>query len=191
MVLVVKNLPASTRDIRVQSLAQKDPLEEGTATHSSTPESHGKRSLGAAVRGVTKSQTWLKWLSTAKIKREWQRDQSMWSVCGWGWGDVRKRWTPEVKLYHECIIIFICVTYLMKNAQLWELPVLGVELIEWDKRGPLLFLPFLSLERRCSFSLNRGHGRGMISNTLVLKILQENSASSLQVNIMQLIKNVC
>ena len=90
VVLVVKNLPASTRDIRVQSLAQKDPLEEGTATHSSTPESHGQRSLGAAVRGVTKSQTWLKWLSTAKIKREWQRDQSMWSVCGWGWGDVRK-----------------------------------------------------------------------------------------------------
>ena len=45
VVLVVKNLPASTRDIRVQSLARKDLLEEGMATHSSTPESHGQRSL--------------------------------------------------------------------------------------------------------------------------------------------------
>ena len=45
VVLVVKNPPANARDIRdvgliphlemqVQSLGQKDPLEEGTATHS-------------------------------------------------------------------------------------------------------------------------------------------------------------
>ena len=36
MALVVKNLPANTRDIRdsVRSLGQEDPLEEGTATHS-------------------------------------------------------------------------------------------------------------------------------------------------------------
>ena len=145
----------------------------------------------ATVHGVTKSQTWLKWLSTAKIKKEWQREQSMWSVCGWEWGVCEEKWTQEVKLYHKCIIIFPCITSLMKNAQLWELPVLGVELIEWDKRTLLPFLPFLSLERKFSFSLNHGHGRGMISNTLVLKILQENSASSLKVNIMQLIKDVC
>ena len=37
MVLVVKNLPASTGDIRdrVRFLGQEDPLEEGMATHSS------------------------------------------------------------------------------------------------------------------------------------------------------------
>ena len=36
--LVVKNLPANAgdaRDVGVQSLGQKDPLEEGMATHSS------------------------------------------------------------------------------------------------------------------------------------------------------------
>ena len=37
MVLVVKKPAANARDARdlVQSLGQKDPLEEGTATHSS------------------------------------------------------------------------------------------------------------------------------------------------------------
>ena len=39
MALVVKNLPANAKDIRdttqIQSLDQEDPLEEGTATHSS------------------------------------------------------------------------------------------------------------------------------------------------------------
>ena len=37
MVLVVKNLPANAGDIRdiVQSLGQKDPLEEGMTTYSS------------------------------------------------------------------------------------------------------------------------------------------------------------
>ena len=39
MALVVKNLPANAKDIRdttqIQSLGQEDPLEEGTATHSS------------------------------------------------------------------------------------------------------------------------------------------------------------
>ena len=37
MVLVVKNTPANAEDIRdwVRSLAQEDPLEEDTATHSS------------------------------------------------------------------------------------------------------------------------------------------------------------
>ena len=35
MVLVVKNLPANTgKELMVQSLGHKDPLEEGMATHS-------------------------------------------------------------------------------------------------------------------------------------------------------------
>ena len=39
VVLVVKNLPVNTGDLRdagSRSLGQKDPLEEGTVTHSST-----------------------------------------------------------------------------------------------------------------------------------------------------------
>ena len=32
---MLKNLPANARGIRVQSLGQEDPLEEGMATHSS------------------------------------------------------------------------------------------------------------------------------------------------------------
>ena len=32
----VKNLPANAKDARVESLRQEDPLEEETATHSST-----------------------------------------------------------------------------------------------------------------------------------------------------------
>ena len=47
--LVVKNPPASAGDIEMQvrSLGQEDPLEEGTAAHSSilAGESHGRRSL--------------------------------------------------------------------------------------------------------------------------------------------------
>ena len=35
MALVVKNPPATVGDIRVSSLDQEDPLEEGMATHSS------------------------------------------------------------------------------------------------------------------------------------------------------------
>ena len=35
MVLVVKNPPANTGEIRVQSLGREDPLEEEMATHSS------------------------------------------------------------------------------------------------------------------------------------------------------------
>ena len=41
MVLGVKNLPGKAGDVReeiqVQSLGQEDPLEEGIATHASTP----------------------------------------------------------------------------------------------------------------------------------------------------------
>ena len=55
--LVVKNLPANAGDIRVQvrSLDREDPLEEGTATHSSilawripwTEEPGGLQSMGS------------------------------------------------------------------------------------------------------------------------------------------------
>ena len=61
----VKNLPALW-EIQFQFLCWKDPLQKGTATHSSilawripwTEEPDGLRSMG-----VTKSQTWLKGLS--------------------------------------------------------------------------------------------------------------------------------
>ena len=47
MVLVVKNPPAYTGEMQVQSLGREEPLEEDMATHSSTVarESHGQRSL--------------------------------------------------------------------------------------------------------------------------------------------------
>ena len=56
---MVKNLPASAGDIRVQSLSQEDPLEEGMATHSSIlawriPMDRG--AWWATVRRVAKSQ---------------------------------------------------------------------------------------------------------------------------------------
>ena len=35
MVIVVKNLPANTGEMRVQSLGGEEPLEEGMATYSS------------------------------------------------------------------------------------------------------------------------------------------------------------
>ena len=58
MAQTVKNLPAR-QETRVRSLGWEDALEEGTATHSSilAGESHGQRSLRAAVHGVTTSQT--------------------------------------------------------------------------------------------------------------------------------------
>ena len=60
MVLVVKNPPANTGEIRVQSLGREDPLEEEMATHSSilswripwTEDPGGLLSIG-----VAKSQT--------------------------------------------------------------------------------------------------------------------------------------
>ena len=63
-----------TQETQVSSLHQADPLEEGTATHSSilawktpwTEEPGGRQSIGS-----TKSQTQLKQLSThAKIGRK-------------------------------------------------------------------------------------------------------------------------
>ena len=64
--LVVKNLPGNAGEMQVQSLSQEDPLEEGTATHSSilawripwTEEPGGLQSIT-----VTKSWTQMKWLS--------------------------------------------------------------------------------------------------------------------------------
>ena len=53
----------------VQTLGWEDPLEWSMATHSSflPGESHGQRSLVGYIRGVTKSWTWLKCLSTAQL----------------------------------------------------------------------------------------------------------------------------
>ena len=55
------------RQKRHGPLGQEDPLEEGTATHSSIPAwriPRTERSLAGYSPWVTKSQTWLKWLST-------------------------------------------------------------------------------------------------------------------------------
>ena len=62
MALVVKNSPANAgdlRDLRVQSLGQEDPLEEGIATHSSILAWRIPMDRGvwqAKVHGVTKSR---------------------------------------------------------------------------------------------------------------------------------------
>ena len=64
--LVVKNPPANTgnlQEMRVRSLGQKDPLEEGMATHSSLLSRRIPTDRGAwwaTFHGVTKSRTWLK-----------------------------------------------------------------------------------------------------------------------------------
>ena len=62
MVLVVKSPPANAGDIRdqVRALGREDPLEEGTATHSSVlaGESHGQRGLaGYSPWGGKESDT--------------------------------------------------------------------------------------------------------------------------------------
>ena len=62
--------------MQVQSLGREDPLEEGTATHSSllawripsTDEAYR-----ATVHRVAKSETWLKWLSTTTWARGQER----------------------------------------------------------------------------------------------------------------------
>ena len=66
MAQLVKNLPA-VQETPVQFLGQEDPLEEGTATHSSIlvrriPMDRG--AWQAVVHGVAKSRTRLKQLST-------------------------------------------------------------------------------------------------------------------------------
>ena len=60
---VLKNLPA----MQIQSLGQEDPLEEGTATHSSTFAWENPTDRGtwwATVHRIAKSQTRLQQLST-------------------------------------------------------------------------------------------------------------------------------
>ena len=60
--LLVKNLPANAgKRHNVRSLVQKDPLEEGIATHSSIL---AWRVWKAAILRVTQSWTPLKWFST-------------------------------------------------------------------------------------------------------------------------------
>ena len=61
----VKNLPPR-QEIQVWSLSPEEPLQEGTATHSSilAGESDDRGAWQATVQGVAKSLTWLKWMST-------------------------------------------------------------------------------------------------------------------------------
>ena len=65
--LVVENPCASAGDVRdmVLPLGREDPLEEDIATHSSILAWRipWTEEPGATVHRVTKSQTWLKWLS--------------------------------------------------------------------------------------------------------------------------------
>ena len=64
---MVKNPPAM-RETWVQSLGREDPLEEGTATHSSflPGESHGQRSLGDYSPWGHKESDTTEQLSTAR-----------------------------------------------------------------------------------------------------------------------------
>ena len=62
--------------MRIRSLGQEDSLEEGMATHSSIlpRKSHGQKNLAGTVHRVIKSQSQLKWLSTAhstEVCRHW------------------------------------------------------------------------------------------------------------------------
>ena len=61
---VVKNLPA-TQEMQLPSQGQEDALEKEMATHSRILawRFHERRSLAAIVYRVSKSWTWLKWLS--------------------------------------------------------------------------------------------------------------------------------
>ena len=56
--LVVKNLPAmqGPQETQVQSLGQKDPLEEGMATHSCLENPMDREAWLAAVHRITKNQ---------------------------------------------------------------------------------------------------------------------------------------
>ena len=68
MVLVVKNLPANARDARDTGSIPGSRRFPGGGHGNPTPifllgESHGQGSLAGYSHGVTKSQTWLKWLN--------------------------------------------------------------------------------------------------------------------------------
>ena len=71
--LVVKNPPANRGDIRDMGLISgwEEPLEEEMATHSSILAWRimDRGAWQAAVHRITKSQTWLKWLSKKASNR--------------------------------------------------------------------------------------------------------------------------
>ena len=90
---MVKNLPAM-QETRVQSLGWEDPLEEGTATHSSilawrTPWTGG--AWRATVHRVTKSWTRLKRLGTHTVNKDLLSSTGSSAQCyeaAWMGGDV-------------------------------------------------------------------------------------------------------
>ena len=63
--LAVKNLPTvqELQETQVQSLGQKDPLEEGMATHSCLENPMDRGAWQATIHGVSESRTQLKQLS--------------------------------------------------------------------------------------------------------------------------------
>ena len=74
VVQLVKNLPAM-RETWVWSLGWEDPLEKDMTTHSSIPAWRIPMVRGAwwaTVHVATKSQIWLKWLSTQARNQQWQ-----------------------------------------------------------------------------------------------------------------------
>ena len=78
---VVKNPPAK-QETQVRSLGWEDPLEEGMAPHSSIlawriPWTVQCGPYWATVQWVTKSQTWLKWLSMHVQAEELRGDHSL------------------------------------------------------------------------------------------------------------------
>ena len=85
VLLVVKNLPANAEDIRdLGSIPGSGRSPEGV--HSSPLQYSGlenpmdRRTWQATVHRVTKSQTWLKWLSTTEsaLKSEKLMDYELW-----------------------------------------------------------------------------------------------------------------
>ena len=72
---VVKNQTAM-QQTQVPYLGQKDPLEEGTATHATMLSGTipRQRSREGCVYGATRSWTWLKWLGSGSSKGpSWRR----------------------------------------------------------------------------------------------------------------------
>ena len=81
--LVVKNLPAmqGPQETQVQSLGQKDPLEEGMATHSCLENPMDRGAWQATIHGVSESRTQLKQLCTHICDINWSKQaESCWLV---------------------------------------------------------------------------------------------------------------
>ena len=89
VVPMVKNLPAK-QEAWVQSLGQEDPLEKGTATHSSIPawriprtekpgrlQSIGSQRVGHDWSGLARMNTWAE-----KVMSRWQRCGHFWAEWG-------------------------------------------------------------------------------------------------------------